>query len=64
MRCPRRSSASTANVAYLIVDSVDSFHERAVAEGAELLKSPTDEPWGRREFALRSPDGHRFMLAE
>jgi hypothetical protein len=25
-------------------------------------QAPTDEPWGRREMALRSPDGHRFML--
>ena len=29
---------------------------------AEVLKSPTNEPWGMREMALRSPDGHRFML--
>jgi uncharacterized glyoxalase superfamily protein PhnB len=43
---------------------VDEFHARAVAEGAEVLKRPTDDPRGRREMALRSPDGHRFMLAQ
>jgi uncharacterized glyoxalase superfamily protein PhnB len=43
---------------------VDGFHRRAVAEGAEVLKEPTNEPWGRREIALRSPDRHRFMLGE
>jgi uncharacterized glyoxalase superfamily protein PhnB len=43
---------------------VDAFYERAVARGAEVLKPPTDEPWGRREMGLRSPDGHRFMLGE
>jgi len=31
-------------VAYLTVDAVDDFHARATAEGAEILKSPTDEP--------------------
>nr|WP_156664679.1 VOC family protein [Mycobacterium sp. 852002-51057_SCH5723018] len=40
------------------------YYRRAVAEGADILKPPTTEPWGRREMGLRSPDGHRFMLSE
>ena len=51
-------------VAYLRVDDVDSFYRRAVGAGAEILKPPRDEPWGMREFAVRSPDGHRFMLGQ
>jgi uncharacterized glyoxalase superfamily protein PhnB len=51
-------------IAYLDVDRVDEFVERAVAEQAEVLKAPTDEQWGRREMHLRSPDGHRFMLSQ
>jgi predicted enzyme related to lactoylglutathione lyase len=51
-------------VAYLTVDSVDDFHARAVAAGADIIKPPTDEPWHRREMGLRSPEGHRFMLGE
>jgi uncharacterized glyoxalase superfamily protein PhnB len=66
-RCPDTAPASEIGdhsyVAYLEIDDVDAFHERAVREGAEVLKAPRDEPWGRREMALRSPDGHRFMLA-
>jgi uncharacterized glyoxalase superfamily protein PhnB len=66
--CPDVPPASTLGdhsyVAYLHVDDVDGFHARAVAEGAEVLKPPTDEPWGRRELGLRSPDGHRFMLGQ
>jgi uncharacterized glyoxalase superfamily protein PhnB len=50
-------------VAYLDVDDVDAVHRRALDGGPEVLKPPTDEPWGRRELALRSPDGHRFMVA-
>jgi uncharacterized glyoxalase superfamily protein PhnB len=67
-RCPDVEPASSIGdhsyLAYLTVDSVDGFYERAVAEGAEVLKPPTDEPWGRREMALRTPDGHRFMLGQ
>jgi uncharacterized glyoxalase superfamily protein PhnB len=51
-------------VAYLTVVDVDAFHSRALAEGAEILKAPTNESWGMREMTLRSPDGHRFMLGE
>ena len=65
--CPDAAPATELGdhsyVAYLRVDDVDAFHERASAVGAEILKSPTDEPWRMREMALRSLDGHRFMLA-
>ena len=67
-RCPDVPSASELGdhsyVAYLHVDDVDAFHARAVAAGAEVLKAPTDEPWGMREIGVRSPDGHRFMLGQ
>ena len=67
-RCPQSLPATEIGdhsyVAYLTVTHVDDFHRRAAAEGAEILKEPTNEPWGRREMALRSPDGHRFMLGE
>ncbi len=67
-RCPDVPPASELGdhryVAYLQVDDVDGFHARAAEAGAEVLKAPTDEPWGMRELGLRSPDGHRFMLGE
>ncbi len=67
-RCPDVVPASDLGdhnyVAYLTVENVDDYHARAIAERAEVLKAPTDEPWGRREMGLRSPDGHRFMLGE
>jgi uncharacterized glyoxalase superfamily protein PhnB len=51
-------------IAYLSVDDVDAFHARAVAAGADVLQAPQDQPWGMRELALRSPDGHRFTLGQ
>jgi uncharacterized glyoxalase superfamily protein PhnB len=67
-RCPDVPSAGELGdhsyIAYLHVDDVDAFHQRAVTAGAEILKAPKDEPWGMRELALRSPDGHRFTLGQ
>jgi uncharacterized glyoxalase superfamily protein PhnB len=67
-RCPDAMPAvelgDHSYIAYLYVEGVGEFYERAFAEAADVLKPPTDEPWGRREMALRSPDGHRFMLGE
>ena len=34
------------------------------ARGAEVISEPTTEPWGLREFSIRTPDGHRLMFAE
>jgi uncharacterized glyoxalase superfamily protein PhnB len=61
---PARELGDHSYVAYLDVDVVDAFYERAVVEGAEILKPPRDEPWGRREMGLRTPEGHRFMLGQ
>ena len=32
------------------------------AAGGEVTKSLRDEPWGMREFGLRTVDGHRLMI--
>jgi uncharacterized glyoxalase superfamily protein PhnB len=67
-RCPDAMPASDLGdhsyVAYLRVDDVEAFHDRAVEAGAEITKPLTEEPWGMREFALRSVDGHRFTLGQ
>jgi uncharacterized glyoxalase superfamily protein PhnB len=67
-RCPDALPAGELGdhsyIAYLYIEGVDEFYVRAVAEAADVPKPPTDEPWGRREMAMRSPDGHRFMLGE
>jgi len=50
--------------AYLEVDDIEAFHRRAREEGADITKPLTDEPWGMREFGLRTADGHRIMVAQ
>lgn len=46
--------------AYWNVDDVDALYEEFATRGALVTSRPTDKPWGLREFALRTPDGHRI----
>lgn len=66
-RCPNATPAANLGdhsyVAYLTVDSVDGHYRRALEAGADIRRPPTNKPWHRREMALRSPEGHRFMRA-
>jgi predicted enzyme related to lactoylglutathione lyase len=50
--------------AYIVVDDVAAYLERVRANGGEILKSLRDEPWGMREFAMRTIDGHRIMVGQ
>ncbi len=50
--------------AYLVVDDAKVLFDHVVASGAEVTKSLNDEPWGMREFGIRTVDGHRMMLGQ
>ena len=66
--CPSEKPASDLGdhsyVAYLLVEGVDRLHEEVVARGAEVTSRPATEPWGLREFGIRTPDGHRIRFGE
>ena len=51
-------------MAYLIVEGIDQFHAEVAERGAEVLSQPATEPWGLREFSIRTPDGHRIRFGE
>ena len=67
-RCPDAMPAHDLGdhsyLGYVTVDDVNSLFERVERAGADLLKPLRDEPWGMREFGLRTVDGHRFMFGE
>jgi catechol 2,3-dioxygenase-like lactoylglutathione lyase family enzyme len=48
--------------AYLCVDDADAYLAQLEARGVQPLRGIADTPWGTREFALRTPDGHRMMI--
>src|SRR5258708_1677754 len=48
--------------AYLEVDDVDELHDFVTSKGATVIKDIRSEPWGMREFGIRTLDGHRIMF--
>lgn len=50
--------------AYAFVENIDAFYEEVTARGAELWHRIADKPWGMREFAVVTPDGHRIVFGE
>ncbi|RZA36630.1 MAG: bleomycin resistance protein [Lysobacteraceae bacterium] len=61
---PAAQTGDHSYFAYLDVTDVAAWHARAVAAGAEFVKPLRDEPWGMREFGLRTADGHRIMIGQ
>jgi DNA-binding transcriptional MerR regulator/uncharacterized glyoxalase superfamily protein PhnB len=53
---PRTLGGSNGTMA-VIVDDVDAHHARAVAEGAEVVYEPVDQPYGYREYSARDLEG-------
>ena len=49
--------------AYVELDDIEGFHAELGSRNAEIIKALRDEPWGMREFAIRTIDGHRIMFA-
>ncbi len=53
---PKTLGAATGTTAVMVED-VDAHHRLALAAGAEILYSPTDMPYGYREYSARDPEG-------
>lgn len=50
--------------AYIEVENIDALFEEYSSKEIEILREPEDQPWGQREFAIRTIDGHRIMFGE
>jgi predicted enzyme related to lactoylglutathione lyase len=59
---PPRDLGDHSYFAYIVVSGIHDFYRSVQAKGAELMKSLRDEPWGMREFGVRTADGHRIMF--
>ncbi len=49
---------------FFSTDDVDALHVEFAARGAHILSGPSDKPWGWREMAVATPEGHRMMFAQ
>jgi catechol 2,3-dioxygenase-like lactoylglutathione lyase family enzyme len=50
--------------AYLHVHDARGFFAEVVNNGVEVWHNLDDKPWGMREFAIVTPDGHRIVFGE
>jgi catechol 2,3-dioxygenase-like lactoylglutathione lyase family enzyme len=64
--CADAPAASTLGdhsyFAYVTVDDVDGLYTELVSRGAPVKAPPETKPWGMREIAVRTPDGHRMTF--
>ena len=49
-------------IAYVTADDVDALYRELIERGASIGAPPRDKPWGMREFALATPEGHRMTF--
>jgi catechol 2,3-dioxygenase-like lactoylglutathione lyase family enzyme len=61
---PARDIGEHSYFGYLVVDDADAYYRRALTHKAEIVKPIATEPWGMREFGLRTVDGHRLMIGQ
>ena len=66
--CPEAKPMTQAQdhswFAYLHVRDAAGFYAEVVANGVEIWHRLADKPWGMREFAIVTPDGHRIVFGE
>jgi uncharacterized glyoxalase superfamily protein PhnB len=59
---PANELGDHSYVAYVNVDDVDGLYSEIMSNGASVRTPPDTKPWGMREFALQTPDGHRMTF--
>lgn len=64
--CPGAPPASALGdhsyFAYVTVDDVDGLYADLVSRGTPVTSPPETKPWGMREIAVKTPDGHRMTF--
>jgi len=48
----------------VIVQDADAHHRRAADQGAVILTTPRDQPWGLRSYAALDPEGHQWEFSQ
>lgn len=61
---PPRDLGDHSYFAYFEVDDVDGYYASVCKAGGEITKKLRSEPWGMKEFGVRTVDGHRIMFGE
>lgn len=47
---------------YIEVENVDEYFKSLQDRGIKTSSEPRDWPWGKREFAVKDPDGYKLIF--
>ncbi|MGH8430217.1 MAG: VOC family protein [Solimonas sp.] len=61
-RAPR--DGEVTQYVHVAVEDVDRHFEQAKAFGARIVESPTDKPFGERQYTVYDPAGHRWTFSQ
>jgi catechol 2,3-dioxygenase-like lactoylglutathione lyase family enzyme len=61
---PMSKSPDHSWFAYLHVRDAKDLYKTVLANRVEIWHPLADKPWGMREFAIVTPDGHRIVFGE
>jgi uncharacterized glyoxalase superfamily protein PhnB len=61
--CPPRPGEVNQYV-HVTVDDVDRHFERASRSGARIVSSPSEKPFGERQYTVEDPEGHRWTFSQ
>ena len=59
---PANELGDHSYVVYVNVDDIDELYAEFASRGVSIRTPPATKPWGMREFALQTPDGHRMTF--
>ena len=62
LTAPGATGVRTGGIVLHVAD-VDAHFERVRDAGATILREPTDEDYGQREYGVRDPEGHDWYIA-
>jgi uncharacterized glyoxalase superfamily protein PhnB len=58
------AAVGRTSLLFVLVSDVDAHHDRARAEGAEIVEELVDTPFGHRRYTCRDPQGHEWAFAQ
>ena len=61
---PAEQTGDHSYFAYVYVSNASALNKEFKNSNIEFVKNISDEPWGMREFGVKTIDGHRIMFGE
>jgi uncharacterized glyoxalase superfamily protein PhnB len=59
---PANELGDHSYAAYVSVNDIDGLYAEFLSRGVPIRNPLETKPWGMREFALHTPDGHRMTF--